>query len=322
MTRRPAFLLFVWVGMAVGQNVAPAQNVAIVPRVPPHSQSVLPQPLLRVDSALVLIPAHVSHAWGDPVTGLTAGSFHVFEDDVEQTVASFSSEDAPVSIGLLFDASGSMRNKMDKACEAAAAFFRTANADDEFFLVEFAGRVKISVPLTYNANELYERITHIKPSGQTPLFDAIHTALKQMKGAHNSRKALVILSDGGDNWSTHTFHQIREALIESDAQVYAMGIFDDAEANPHRAPEEVRGPSILEDLTSQTGGRLFTVDDLEDLPRIATRISRELRAQYVLGYYPKNTAHDGKYRRVKVTVTGELPGVRVYYRTGYYAPKE
>jgi Ca-activated chloride channel family protein len=319
MMRRAAFWFCVWIGTAL------AQNVAIVPRLPPQprsQQAPLPEPLLRVDSALVLIPAHVTHAWGDSVTGLTADRFHIFEDDVEQTIASFSAEDAPLSIGLLFDASGSMRNKMDKSCEAAATFFRTANADDEFFLVEFSGRVKVSVPFTSNADELYQRITHIKPSGQTPLFDAIHVGLKQMKSAHNSRKALVILSDGGDNWSTHTFHQIRDALVESDVQVYAMGIFDDPESNPRRAPEEVKGPMLLDDLATQTGGRLFTVGDLEDLPRIAARISRELREQYVLGYYSKNTERDGKYRRVKVTVTGELPGVRVYYRTGYYAPKE
>jgi Ca-activated chloride channel family protein len=319
MIRCPAFWFCVWVGTAL------AQNVAIVPRVPPQprsQQSPLTEPVLRVDSALVLIPAHVTHAWGDSVTGLTAGRFHIYEDDVEQTIASFSAEDAPLSIGLLFDASGSMRNKMDKACEAAATFFRTANADDEFFLVEFSGRVKVSVPFTPNASELYQRITHIKPSGQTPLFDAIHVGLKQMKGARNPRKALVILSDGGDNWSTHTFHQIRDALVESDVQVYAMGIFDDPETNPHRAPEEVKGPMLLDDLTALTGGRLFTVDQVEDLPRIAARISRELREQYVLGYYSKNAARDGKYRRVKVTVTGVLPGVRVYYRTGYYAPKE
>jgi Ca-activated chloride channel homolog len=319
MMRRPAFLLCVWVGIAL------AQNVAIVPRVPPgprSQQSVLPEPLVRIDSALVLIPAHVSHAWGDPVLGLTAGGFRIYEDDVEQSIASFASEDAPLSIGLLFDASGSMRNKMEKACEAAATFFRTANADDEFFLVEFSGRVKISVPFTSDPNELYQRITHIKPSGQTPLYDAIHLALKQMKGARNSRKALVVLSDGGDNWSTHTFHQIREALVESDVQVYALGIFDDGESNPHRAPEEVKGPMILDDLTTQTGGRLFAVDQIDDLPRIAARISRELREQYVLGYYSTNNSRDGKYRRVKVSVTGELPGVRVYYRTGYYGPKE
>jgi Ca-activated chloride channel homolog len=319
MTRRPAFLLCVWVGTAL------AQNVAIVPRVPPSPRSQqpnLPETVVRVDSALVLIPAHVTHAWGDPVTGLTTDRFHIYEDDVEQTIASFSSEDAPLSIGLLFDASGSMRNKMDKACEAAATFFRTANAEDEFFLVEFSGRVKVSVPFTPSANDLYQRITHIKPSGQTPLFDAIHVALKEMKGARNSRKALVILSDGGDNWSTHTFRQIRDALIESDVQVYAMGIFDDPESNQHRAPEEVKGPMTLDDLTTQTGGRLFAVDQLEDLPRIAARISRELREQYVLGYYSKNASRDGKYRRVKVRVMGELPGVRVFYRTGYYAPKE
>jgi Ca-activated chloride channel homolog len=317
--RYPALFLCVWVGTAL------AQNVAIIPRAPLPSRSqqpTLPEPLLRVDSALVLIPAHVTHAWGDPVTGLNVSRFHIYEDNVEQAIASFSAEDAPLSIGLLFDASGSMRNKMEKSCEAAATFFRTANTEDEFFLVEFSGRVKVSVPFTPNANDLYQRITHIKPSGQTPLFDAIHVALREMKGARNSRKALVILSDGGDNWSTHTFRQIRDALVESDVQVYAMGIFDDEESTQRRAPEEVKGPMLLDDLTSQTGGRLFAVEQLEDLPRIAARISRELREQYVLGYYSQNASRDGKYRRVKVTVAGELPGVRVSYRTGYYAPRE
>jgi Ca-activated chloride channel homolog len=313
------FFVCVWVGTAL------AQNVAIVPRVPPQPRSqqpALPAPILHIESALVLIPAHVTDAWGDSVAGLTTDRFHIYEDDVEQTIASFSSEDVPLSIGLLFDASGSMRKKMDKAREAAATFFRTANSEDEFLLVEFSGRVKVSVPFTPNANDLYQRITHIKPSGRTSLFDAIHVALKEMKNARHLRKVLVILSDGGDNWSSHTFRQTREALVESDVQVYAMGIFDDAASNRHRAPEEVKGPTTLYDLATQTGGRLFTVDQIEDLPRIAARISRELREQYVLGYYSKNASRDGKYRRVKVRVMGELPGVRVHYRTGYYAPKE
>jgi Ca-activated chloride channel homolog len=317
--RHLVFFLCIWVGTAL------AQNVAIVPRVPPQPRSqqpALPAPVLRIDSALVLIPANVTHAWGDPVTGLTTDRFHIYEDDVEQTIASFSSEDVPLSIGLLFDGSGSMRNKMDKAREAAATFFRTANNEDEFFLVEFSGRVKVSVPFTPNADDLYRRITHIKPSGRTSLFDAIHVALKEIKGARHLRKALVILSDGGDNWSTHTFRQTRDALVESGVQVYAMGIFSETKSNKHRRPEEVKGSMTLDDLATETGGRLFAVDQIEDLPRTAARISRELREQYVLGYYSKNTSRDGKYRCVRVRVVGELPGVRVHYRTGYYAPKE
>ena len=215
-----------------------------------------------------------------------------------------------------------MRYKMDRACEAAALSSERRMPKIEFFLVEFSGRVKVSVPFTSNANDLYQRITHIRPFGQTPLFDAIYVALKEMKSARNSRKALVILSDGGDNWSTHTFRQIRDALVESDVQVYAMGIFDDPESNQHRAPEEVKGPITLDNLTTQAGGHLFAVDQLEGLPRIAARISRELREQYVLGYYSKNASRDGKYRSVKVRVIGEFPGVRVSYRTGYNAPKE
>jgi Ca-activated chloride channel homolog len=298
-----------------------AQEVAIVPRVRPAPAVALDrtEPLLRVDSALVQIPAHVTNALGAPVNNLSAAGFHIYEDDVEQTIASFNAEDAPVSVGLLFDASGSMHNKMRKAFEAAAQFFETANAGDEFFLVEIHGRVKLAAPFTTDFKDLLEQIRGFRPGGQTPLFDAIHLALKVMRRARNSRKALVILSDGGDNWSTHTFRQIRQDLLESDVQLFAMGIFDE-DFRRSRPPEEARGPNLLDELTMQTGGRLYSVVRLDDLPEIGAKISRELRHQYVLGYYPSNGAQDGKYHHVKVTVSSELPDLRVSFRTGYYSP--
>jgi Ca-activated chloride channel family protein len=282
-------------------------------------------PVLRVDSCLVLIPVHVTNPLGKPITGLTVSNFRLSEDGVEQSLSAIAAEDAPVSVGLLLDASGSMRNKKEKVSQAAAAFFRTANAQDEFFLVEFGGRTKLEVPFTTNSDELYQRIAHTRPSGQTPLFDAIHLALKTMKHARYPRKALVILSDGGDNWSAHNFRQIRSALIESDVQVYAMGIFDaDVEHNHPR--EERRGPMLLEDLTGPTGGRNFPVERLDDLPGIGEQISRELRQEYVLEYYSTNAARDGKYRRVKVNVLppgiNDASAARVYFRPGYYAPAE
>lgn len=200
-------------------------------------------------------------------------------------------------------------------------FFHTANPEDEFFLVEFSGRAKLAVPFTADANEVYQRIAHTKPSGQTPLFDAIHLALKEMKSARNSRKALVILSDGGDNWSRYSARAIRSALLESDVQVYAMGIFDPDYMHNHPA-EERRGPLLLDDLAAQTGGRHFPVADLEELPAISARIGEELRHEYVLGYYPQNQPEDGKYHGIKVKVqapngTAEM---RTYYRHGYFAP--
>jgi VWFA-related protein len=263
----------------------------------------------------------VTTAIGASVTNLIKEDFRLFEDGVEQTLADFAHDDAPISIGVLFDTSGSMQNKMQKSSEAAAAFFRTAGADDEFFLVKFSGRAKLTVPFTPDSGELFREIIHTRPSGQTSLLDAIHVALEHMKAARNLRKALVIFSDGGDNWSRHTVRQVKNVLIESDVQVYAMGIFDANYYVKHSA-EERRGPQLLTELAAQSGGRHFPVDSLDDLPAIASRIGRELRDQYVLGYYSTNGAHDGKYRQVKLNLVAPsvASALRAYYRQGYYAP--
>ena len=275
---------------------------------------------IRVDSSLVLIPAHVTTPMGASITTLDRGSFRVFEDGVEQTITQFAHEDGPISIGLLFDSSGSMQNKMQRSSEAAAAFFKTANLDDEFFLVEFSDRAKLSVPFTQDAKELYQHIAHIRPFGRTSLLDAIHLAMQQMKYARHLRKAIVILSDGGDNRSRYTGAEIRNAMLESDVQLYAMGIFD---RDSHKLPqEEQNGPHLLDELSQQTGGRNFPVDNLDDLASISARIGSELRSQYLLGYSSNNPARDGKYRRVTLTVTPppDLPNLKANYRQGYTAP--
>jgi VWFA-related protein len=296
-------------------------TLALRPRTVASAGEGTPAPLVRVDSALVLIPVHVTNAAGGTVTGIARERFRLAEDNREQTIASFSTEDAPVSVGLLFDASGSMRPKMTKAAEAAAAFFRASEPDDEFFLVEFNDRARLMLPFTQDAEEVYGEIARTRPTGRTSLIDAVYLAVAQMKKARNARKALVIVSDGGDNWSRHSVREIRNALLESDLQVYAMGIFD-ADIRSHPI-EERNGPALLDELTTLTGGRHFPVDDLENLPDISERIGRELHSQYLLGYYPTNGARDGKYRQVKVTL--DVPNVRdlhTSYRRGYYAPEQ
>jgi Ca-activated chloride channel family protein len=277
-----------------------------------------------VDSALVLIPVHVTTTLGATVTDLGKDNFELFEDNVRQTIALVANDDAPMSIGLLFDASGSMKNKRQKVTEAAAAFLKTANKDDEFFLVEFNERVKLVMPFTPDVQDVYSRIAHTRPFGQTALFDAFHLALREMKNARNLRKALVVISDGGDNWSRHTARQVSNELLEGDVQVYAIGIFDGPDRTAHQMPEEREGPSILEDLAGQTGGRLYPANNIDDLPAIATKISRELRTQYLLGYSPQHPTRDGKYRRVqvKLTVPSGMPELRVYYRLGYYGTSQ
>jgi len=246
----------------------------------------------------------------------------VIEDNVEQRIAYFTKDDAPLSIGLLFDTSGSMRNKVEKASESVAEFFKTANNEDEFFLVEFNDRAKLMIPFTRDSGEIYNHVTNTRPFGRTSLLDGIGVALKQMKKARHSRKAIVIISDGGDNWSWHTARQIRGELLESDVQLYAMGIFD-AELSNKSPAENRHGPALLEELAGQTGGRHYPVGNLNDLPTISAKIGADLRSEYLLGYYPADS-RDGKYHHVKVNLTlpDNMPPLRANYRRGYFASSE
>jgi Ca-activated chloride channel family protein len=288
-----------------------------------HSRSAVPPADIRIDSSLVLIPVHVTTPGGESVTTLDRERFQLFEDGVEQKITLFVKDDAPLSVGLVFDASGSMQNKIRKSSEAAATFFKTANAEDEFFLVEFNDRAKLTVPFTNDSDEIFKHIAHAKAFGRTSLLDAIHLAAEQMRHAHNSRKALVILSDGGDNRSRYTATEVRNAMLESDVQVYAMGIFN--REDPHKLTrEEQNGPQLLTDLAEQTGGRQYPVDQLEDLTTISARISAELRTEYILGYAPPNQERDGKYRRVKLNLDMPpgMPDLKATYRHGYYAPAQ
>ncbi len=301
------------------------EAVTIEPRFVPDASTAtvhLTAAHLRIDSSLVQVPVHVTTAMGSPVTDLTKENFQIFEDDVEQKVSHFSEVDAPLSVALVFDTSGSMQNKIGRSSEAVAKFFKTANPEDEFLLVEFNDKPKLTVPFTPDSDEIYRKIARTRPFGRTSLLDAIHLAALQMKKARNLRKALVVLSDGGDNRSRFTTSEVKNALLESDVQLYAMGIFDPDERK--RTPEEANGPRLLDELAEQTGGRLYAVDNLNQLESISVKIGNELRSEYMLGYSPSNDSRDGKYRRVKVKLTtpAGLSNLRTYFRHGYYAPAQ
>jgi Ca-activated chloride channel family protein len=255
------------------------------------------------------------------VTGLDADNFRIFEDKVEQEIATFSSEDVPISIGVIFDCSGSMSNKFGKAREAAIEFFKTANPDDEFFLVSFNERAELTSSFTSSVEDLQGRMMLMPPKGRTALLDAIYLGLSQMRGAHNAKRALLILSDGGDNHSRYQESDIKRLVKEADTQLYAIGIFEPL-GNRSRTFEELNGPSLLSEITEMTGGRVFAADNLNELPDIATKIGLELRNQYVLGYRPSNKAHDGRWRKIKIKMRAPrgLPPLSVYSKTGYYAP--
>jgi len=212
-----------------------------------------------------------------------------------------------------------MRSRLLKSAEAAAALFRTSNPEDEFFLVEFNNRAKLTIPFTNSSDEVYGEISHTHATGRTTLLDAINTALLQMKKARHMRKALVVLSDGGDNASRHSPNEIMRALIEADVTLYAMGIF--APDIARRPWEERNGPQLLEALAQQTGGDLYRVDSLEKLPYISEAIGRELRSVYMLGYYSTNPRGDGKYRQIRLRIAAaDVHNLHVTYRRGYYSP--
>jgi VWFA-related protein len=274
--------------------------------------------LMRIDSALVLIPVHVTAASGASVTDLKKEDFALFEDGVPQTITHFAKDDAPISAGLLLDVSGSMKEKMAKASEAAAEIFQFANPEDEFFLIEFNGRAKLTVPFTRDWSGISREIAKAKTSGMTALLDAIHLGIAQMKHAKNARRALIELSDGGDNFSRRNLRQLRTALIEADVQVYAMGVFDGNYA-AKRTREEREGPKLLDKVALDTGGRDFPIDKLGDLPEIGVQIASQLRNQYILGYTPALAA-DGKYHQVNLKLTFADNDLRTFYRRGYYAP--
>jgi Ca-activated chloride channel homolog len=273
---------------------------------------------LHINVELALINVTVTDPFNRLVTGLDPDNFRVFEDNVEQEVVSFSSEDVPISVGVILDCSGSMMNKMGKAREAAVEFFKTANPEDEFFVVSFNERAELTVAFTNSIEDLQGHIMMIPAKGRTALLDAIYLGLSQMRGAHKSKRALLILSDGGDNHSRYDERDIKRLVKEADTQLYAIGIFDPRS----RTPEELNGPSLLSEVTEMTGGRLFAVGDSNELADIATKIGLELRNQYILGYQPSNKTHDGRWRKIKIKmrVPKGLPPLNVYSKTGYYAP--
>ena len=278
----------------------------------------------RAYSDLVLIPVTVTDTLNRFVLGLQKEDFRLMEDGVEQNLTLFSGEDAPLAVGLLFDESGSMDTKLSTSRDAAAQLLNTLNKEDEAFLVEFAEVAKVSIAFSNHAEEIQKALKNAQAGGLTAMLDAIETGLLEMKKAKNSRKAIVIISDGGDNRSHYTAAQIEALVRQADVQIYAMGVFEPV-FSFQQAPEEISGPRLLSEIASQTGGRAFAAAASGDMPSVATRIAVELRNQYVLGYYPKNKARDGRYRKVEVKVApppGLGSSLKAHWRLGYYAPSQ
>jgi Ca-activated chloride channel family protein len=305
-------------------KVAVRGQVAVVPRSKPTlpEEGTRPPATLRSDTNLVLVPVSVCDPMNRPVTGLEKEHFKVFDDKIEQSITHFAMDDEPVAVGLLFDISGSMGPKLRRSRQAAAEFFRTANSDDEFFLVEFNDQPKLVVPLTKQSEEIQNQLTFAQSRGRTALLDAIMLAMHEMKNSQKKRKALLVISDGGDNSSRYTEVEVRNMVRESDTLIYAIGVYEPF-GGRGRTPEEGSGPGLLSELAEQTGGRHFAADTAE-LPDIAAKIGIELRNRYVIGYSPTEYHRDGRYHRVQLKMVPPhgLPPLRAFWRLGYYAPSE
>lgn len=318
-------------GAPGGSSSSGGPRVTIEPRAPkpapgatdPSTNAPSRRSNIVVESTLVQINVTVTTPLNQVVTGMEKEHFKLMEDKVEQQIVSFTSEEAPLSVGLVFDISGSMGSKLAKSRQAAKEFFKTANPQDEFFLVQFNERPEMVTPWTRNTEDIINRLAFTQAKGRTALLDGLYLAMSEMKKAKNPRKAVLVLSDGGDNSSRYTESEIKNLVREADVQVYAMGIFEMI-GGRGRTAEEMAGPGLLSELAEQTGGRHFPIDNVSELPDVAAKIGVELRSQYMIGYTPKNLNKDGKYRRVEVKLVQPrgLPPLRAYYRTGYYAPTQ
>lgn len=275
-----------------------------------------PRATIRLDANLVLVPVTVTDSRGRLVPNLVQADFTLLEEKHPQKILSLSRENAPVSLGIVVDLSGSMANKIRKTHTAVNEFLKNLEPEDEEFLVAFADWPELKLGFTSDPSGIYDALFGVVPRGSTALFDAIALAIRQMHGAKNQRKVLFLVSDGGDNHSRLTERELRRLVEEEDVQIHAIGIHDAPSSR-----EEMRGPWILEDLAQMTGGQHHMVSDSTELPELAARMSLSLHDRYLLGYRPSPPGLSGTFRRIGVKVR-QPRGSRlsVYARRGYRMP--
>lgn len=271
----------------------------------------------RADANLVLINATVLDHHDHPVRGLTRDRFRLFEDRTEQSIASVSEEEAPLSIAIVFDVSGSMRVKLGDMRAALGAVLRNANPQDEFALVTFADQPHSETGWSLNPQDVQDRLLLQSAHGQTSLLDAIASGMAVLKTASYRRRAMLIFSDGGDNHSKLTERQLIRSLEESDVQIYAIDSADTATLRTR--PEEIAGPDLLDRICDHTGGRYFQAVRKREIRAAAEQVSRELHSQYLIGYVPSANPSDGRFHHVRLDVARPAgsPKVSVFWRRGY-----
>jgi VWFA-related protein len=303
------FLYFACFGgcIANGQPSGSQPNLALIPRARAAADG-LPASTFRLDVKMIQVPVQVTDLRDRPILGLQKSAFRLFEDDVEQEIASFSMADAPISTGLVFDASGSMRGRIEESRAAVDQFCKTSLPADEFFLVRFNDNAELISPFTRNSDEILRQLSFVRPHGWTAMIDAIWRSVEEMRRAVNPRRVLLVLSDGGDNNSRYSEGELLSLVREADLRVFAIGLF--------------QRPRYLEKLAEETGGKVIWVHKLSELPEAMQTLSLEIRNEYVVGYFSNHAPNDGKYHKVRVEVQppAGMKQLHASWRRGYVEP--
>lgn len=306
---RSAFLFFIIGVMAaysIAQKPAPTATPGII------------DDRISVKTDLVTLTLTVQDLYGRYVSGLTQDAFTVIDNNKEQEISFFSDSDAPISIGILFDVSGSMSgDKIIKARKALSRFILTSHPSDEYYLIAFNSRAQMLVDRSRDGDAVLQKLTLVRPKDNTALYDAVYLGVERVTRGTHQKKALLIISDGQDNSSRYNFGEVRRLMKESDVVTYAVGIIGRGDSSSLG----MQGQAFLDEISSVTGGKAFYPESDVEMDEIFERIALELRHQYSIGYIPKDFEPDGKWRKLKIKVKPPrgLPRLTVRGREGYFA---
>lgn len=274
--------------------------------------------VIRQRTSLVVVNVSVTDKQFRQISGLDKAHFEIYEDKVRQQIEFFSDDDRPASVGVIFDLSGSMNNKISRAREAIKAFIDTCHDQDDFFLVGFNERAMLLAELS-DGQSILNSLALAEPRGQTALYDATYLGVEKVKEGRHDKRAVLIVSDGQDNASRYNYGELRKLLKEANVQVYCIGITE--EGVSAGSVLDRQGQAILEEIARTTGGMAFFPTSYGEMEDSVTRIALTLRHQYSIGYVPLNEQRDGKWRKIKVRVNAPkgLPSLTVRAKEGYYA---
>jgi Ca-activated chloride channel family protein len=308
-------MCFIFVSSLLIYSQTPTPTPSPMPEATPES----PETPVRIKTDLVTVTLTVTDLYGRYVSGLSKNAFSVYDNNQEQEITFFSDSDAPVSVGIVFDVSGSMSGeKIIKARKALSRFIATSHPSDEYFLIAFNTRAQLLMDRTRDGEAVLDKLTLVQPHNNTALYDAVYLGIEKVARGSHQKRALLIISDGQDNASRYNFGEVRRLMKESDVVTYAVGILSPGDVGSSLG---MQGQAFLDEITGVTGGRAFYPQTDVEMDEIFERIALELRHQYSIGYTPKDFQPDGKWRKIKVKVKPPrgLPRLTVRGRDGYYA---